>query len=50
MLSSEDDEARFSDNFFDLLPGEVRRITCTTAQRWEDFERGLKLLHLKQTM
>jgi beta-mannosidase len=50
MLSSEDDEARFSDNFFDLLPGEVRRITCTTTQRWEDFERGLKLLHLKQTM
>ena len=50
MLSSEDDEARFSDNFFDLLPGEVRQITCTTTQRWEDFERGLKLLHLKQTM
>ncbi len=50
MLTSQDNEARFSDNFFDLLPGEVRRITCTTKQRWEDFERGFKFLHLQQTM
>lgn len=50
MLSSEDDEARFSDNFFDLLPGEIKLVTCTTTQRWEDFERGLKLIHLQQTM
>lgn len=50
MLSSDDEEAHFSDNFFDLLPGEVRQITCTTTQSWEEFERGFKFIHLQQTM
>ena len=39
--------ARFSDNFFDLLPGEVRKITVTSPQ----FKRGdkveVKVRHLK---
>ncbi|HKK41866.1 MAG TPA: glycoside hydrolase family 2 protein, partial [Bacteroidales bacterium] len=36
----------YSDNYFDLLPGETRIITCTTKQDQADFEKELKIISL----
>jgi hypothetical protein len=33
-----------------MQPGETRLITCPATIRWEDFEKGFRTLHLKQTM
>jgi len=50
MLISDNTEVQFSDNFFDMQPGETRLITCPATIRWEDFEKGFRTMHLKQTM
>lgn len=50
MLISDNTDVNFSDNFFDMQPGETRRITCPKTIRWEDFEQGFRVLHLQQTM
>jgi beta-mannosidase len=50
MLISDNTDVQFSDNFFDMQPGETRLITCPATIRWEDFEKGFRTLHLKQTM
>ena len=50
MLISDNTDVQFSDNFFDMQPGEVRTVTCPKTIRWEDFEKGFRTLHLKRTM
>jgi beta-mannosidase len=50
MLISDNSDVQFSDNFFDMRPGETRLITCPATMRWEDFEKGFRTLHLQQTM
>jgi beta-mannosidase len=50
MLISDNTEVQFSDNFLDMQPGETRLVTCPATIRWEDFEKGFRTLHLKQTM
>lgn len=50
MLISDNTDVRFSDNYFDMQPGETRLITCPATIRWEDFEKGFRTLNLKQTM
>lgn len=50
MLISDNTDAQFSDNFFDMLPGETRLITCKANVSWEEFEKGFRFIHLKQTM
>lgn len=50
MLISDNTEVNFSDNFFDMQPGEVRTVSCPKTMRWEDFEKGFRTLHLQQTM
>lgn len=50
MLISDNTDVQFSDNFFDMVPGEMRLITCPATIRWEDFEKGFRTLHLQQTM
>jgi beta-mannosidase len=50
MLISDNTDVNFSDNFFDMQPGETRLITCPATMRWEDFEKGFRMLHLGQTM
>jgi hypothetical protein len=39
----------FSDNFFDLLPGEMRTVTFKTKDNSTGFERNLKILTLAGT-
>ena len=39
--------ARFSDNFFDLLPGTTRKITITSALFQKGKSPGIKIKHLK---
>lgn len=39
--------ARFSDNFFDLLPGESKKVTITSPQIKQDGQLTLKIRHLK---
>jgi beta-mannosidase len=50
MLISDNTDVLFSDNFFDMQPGEIRLITCPANIRWEDFEKGFRVLHLQKTM
>jgi beta-mannosidase len=50
MLISDNTDVQFSDNFFDMQPGETRLVTCPATIRWEDFEKGFRTLNLKQTM
>ncbi|MBK9356606.1 MAG: glycoside hydrolase family 2 protein [Bacteroidales bacterium] len=50
MLISDNTDVIFSDNYFDMQPGETRLVTCPATIRWEDFEKGFRVLHLKQTM
>lgn len=44
---STNDDAFFSQNYFDLLPGEMKMVKCTTSAGREEFERSLKIVHLK---
>jgi beta-mannosidase len=39
----------FSDNFFDLLPGEMRTVTFTTKDNSTGFVGNLKILTLADT-
>ena len=39
--------ARFTDNFFDLLPGETRKITITSPQIRKAEPVSLKIRHLE---
>ena len=48
-LETGDAEARFSDNFFDLLPGEKRVVAIRTSLQREAFERQLRLSCLNNT-
>jgi len=50
MLVSTYPDIRFSDNFFDLLPGETRIVSCETGMNWNEFEKGFSTIHLMQTM
>lgn len=50
MLISDNTDVQFSDNFFDMQPGETRLVTCPATIRWEDFEKGFRTLNLKQTL
>jgi beta-mannosidase len=36
----------FSDNFFDLLPGETRSVTFSTKDKSSGFEDNLKIMTL----
>jgi len=42
-------EGFFSDNYFDLLPGEQKAITFTTKKNIKDFEKKLKMMSLVDT-
>ncbi len=42
-------QGSFSDNFFDLLPGETRTISFRTEQKISGFEESLKILTLADT-
>ena len=50
MLISDNTDVQFSDNFFDMLPGETRVVTCPATIRPEDFEKGFRTMNLEQTM
>ncbi len=39
--------ARFSDNFFDLLPGQTKKVVITSPEIKEGKDAGLKIRHLK---
>ncbi|MCS6928659.1 MAG: hypothetical protein NZM43_04090 [Saprospiraceae bacterium] len=40
---------RFSDNYFDLLPGERRTVLFTTTRQLEAPEQAFRIRHLRQT-
>lgn len=44
-----DKQGFFSDNYFNLIPGEKKIITYTTAQKPENFEKELKIMSLVDT-
>jgi beta-mannosidase len=50
MLINDEVEARFSDNYFDVLPGEEVTISIKTTLSPKDFEVGFKWLFLEDTM
>jgi len=39
----------FSDNYFDLMPGETKVIEFITKQKIKDFEKKIKIITLEQT-
>jgi beta-mannosidase len=50
MLISDNSDVQFSDNFFDLLPGETRQVSCPATVSLEVFQKGFRTLNLEQTM
>ncbi|HLO58526.1 MAG TPA: glycoside hydrolase family 2 protein [Bacteroidales bacterium] len=46
---SSDEDIKFSDNYFDLLPGEKVTIQCTTSGKIENFNDKLKVISLVDT-
>jgi beta-mannosidase len=44
-----EDEGKFSDNYFDLMPGETVVVQFTPAGKCENFENKLKLVSLFDT-
>jgi hypothetical protein len=46
MLACGDDEGFFSDNHFDLLPGETKRVEYRTSLDEEGVKRQLKAMSL----
>lgn len=48
MLVSEGNAYRFSDNFFDILPGETKVINVDSDLSFDEFENKLSFLHLQQ--
>jgi beta-mannosidase len=49
-LMHESDESHFSDNFFDLPAGEKKDVFVATNISAEDFRKGLRIMHLKETL
>ncbi len=47
MLVSEGNAYTFSDNFFDILPGETRVIKVDSDLSYDEFERRLSYIHLQ---
>ncbi len=43
-------ERHFSDNFFDLPAGERKEVFVATNRGAEDFLKGLRIMHLKETL
>ncbi len=48
-LTIDGTDHRFSDNYFDLLPGERRTVSVRTPLPQAEFERQLRVLHMQQT-
>lgn len=48
MLISEGNAYSFSDNYFDLLPGETKVITVESSLNYDEFEKKLSYTHLQQ--
>lgn len=48
MLVSEGNAFSFSDNFFDVLPGETKFIKVLSALPFDEFEKKLSFIHLQQ--
>jgi len=49
-LTSTNSEAQFSDNFFDILPGQSLTVTCPKSIGIDDFKKGLKYLTVFDTV
>jgi beta-mannosidase len=49
-LTVEEGEERFSDNYFDILPGDTKVVYYPKAKKIDDFQSRLKYIHLQQTM
>jgi beta-mannosidase len=45
-LVSSDDAASFEDNYFDLLPGEIRSVPVRTKSTAENFQKTLRVMSL----
>jgi beta-mannosidase len=45
-LTCSDQEAGYTDNFFDLIPGYTKTIAISTTLARKDFERSLKIISL----
>jgi hypothetical protein len=48
-LTADGFDGQFSDNFFDVLPGEAVRVTFPRSGTLPEFRERLKIMHLKQT-
>lgn len=48
MLISEGNAYAFSDNYFDLLPGETKVVTVQSSLNYDEFEKKLSYTHLQQ--
>jgi beta-mannosidase len=48
-LTSPNTDVQFSDNFFDILPGQSVTVTCPKSIGLDDFKRGLKYLSVYDT-
>lgn len=48
-LTTEGVEGQFSDNFFDILPGDQKKITFPKSGTLAEFKARLKIMHLQQT-
>lgn len=48
MLISEGNSFSFSDNFFDILPGETRVVKVKSDMSYEEFKDKLSYIHLQQ--
>jgi len=44
------DNCRFSDNFFDVLPGEKLEVNVETSLTAEELQQQIKVIHLQETM
>ncbi|MDD5508880.1 MAG: glycoside hydrolase family 2 protein [Bacteroidales bacterium] len=49
-LTAEGYGGQFSDNFFDILPGEKVKVTFPKSGNLEEFKDHLKIMHLQQTL
>ncbi|MDD5694782.1 MAG: glycoside hydrolase family 2 protein [Bacteroidales bacterium] len=49
-LTAEGFGGQFSDNFFDILPGDHVKVTFPRSGTLEEFKDHIKVLHLQQTM
>lgn len=50
MLVSESNAYSFSDNYFDILPGETKIVTAFSKLPYLEFEKKLSYLHLQQVL